>query len=120
MPETKLYLSENQKDKIRLAQNKQQQCTLQIDKSKTPNSIINLTDTQLSQIKQGKRIKLSKTQLKVTGGFLPLAVLAPLIAKGAVTALAGIATKKVYDKVTGSGIKKKVGACTSLGNTRQM
>jgi len=104
---TKVHLTDNQKNKLRIAQNKQEECTLQIDNSKPPNVTLKLTDTQIKQLKQGKRIKISKTQLKQNAGFIPLAMLAPLIAKGAVAGLASLAAQKVAKKITGSGKKKR-------------
>jgi len=104
---TKVFLSDGQMQKLRAAQNKQEECTLMIDTSKPANASLQLTKTQINQLKQGKRIKLSKTQLKQTGGFLPLAVLGPLIARGAVAGLASLAAQKVAKKITGSGKKKR-------------
>ena len=115
----KVYLSQGQINKLKSAFKKDEEVTLQISKSKTPNFDIHLTKTQINQIDNGKRITISKSQLK--GGFLPfLAALlptlltaakfaAPAIATGA---LSGLASKAVQGKGLrhpheGSGCKKK-------------
>lgn len=105
---TKVYLSDNQIGKIKSAFKNNQEVTLQINKSKPPNYDLHLTNTQLNQIEKGKRIKLSKTQLEKTGGFLPFLI--PLLTSlglGAVGSLGSFGTKKILEKISGSGLKKK-------------
>lgn len=112
---TKVHLSDHQIAKLRSAYQKGEEVSLQIDKTKAPNYDIHLTPTQINQIGKGKRITISKTQLKKTGGFLPF--LAPFIpaliagakalALGAASGAAGWGAKKALDKMSGSGCVKK-------------
>jgi len=109
---TKVYLSESQKGKLRSAFKNGDEISLQINKSKSPNHEMLLTQTQIKQVGQGKRIKISKTQLKKNGGFLPflipiLLAAGKAIASGALAGAAGYGVKKVLDKVSGSGCCKK-------------
>ncbi|GFX21312.1 uncharacterized protein TNCV_2252591 [Trichonephila clavipes] len=100
--------------KLKSAYRKGEEVSLQIDKTKTPNYDMHLTPTQITQIGKGKRITISKTQLKKTGGFLPF--LAPFLpaliagakalALGAASGAAGWGAKKALDKISGSGYKK--------------
>lgn len=104
----KVYLSEGQIDKLNSALRKNEEITLQIDKSKSPNYDIYLTKTQINQINQGKRITISKTSLKKNGGFLPFII--PILTSlglGAVSGVGAYGAKKALDKITGSGCKKK-------------
>lgn len=108
----KVYLSDGQISKLKSAVQKCEEVTLQINQSKPPNYDIFLTKTQINQINNGKRITISKTQLKKKGGFLPfLAPLLPAIlagtkalATGAATALGAYGTKKAIEKLSGKGI----------------
>ncbi|GBN77988.1 hypothetical protein AVEN_7240-1 [Araneus ventricosus] len=112
---TKIHLSDHQIAKLKSAHKKGEEVSLQIDKTKAPNYDMYLTPTQLTQIGKGKRITISKTQLKKTGGFLPF--LAPFIpaliagakalALGAASGAAGWGAKKALDKISGSGCEKK-------------
>lgn len=111
---TKIHLSDHQIAKLKSAHQKGEEVSLQIDKTKVPNYEMYLTQTQLTQIGKGKRITISKTQLKKTGGFLPFLIPALIagakaLALGAASGAAGYATKKVLDKVSGSGKKKACG-----------
>ena len=99
--ETDVYLSDNQKDKLRRCYAKEEECVLNIKKEKKPNHKLKLTETQINRIKQGKQIKISKTQINQNGGFI--GALLPVIAKGALAGLASLAAQKVVKKVTGSG-----------------
>ena len=100
----KVYLSDSQKSKLKLALRNQDNLTLQIDKTKAPNHEMYLTKTQINQINNGKRITVSKTQLKKNGGFLPFLI--PILT-GLLSGTAGWGAKKLLDKVTGSGCPKK-------------
>lgn len=112
---TRVHLSDHQIAKLKSACRKGEEVSLQIDKTKASNYDIYLTPTQVTQIGKGKRITISKTQLKKTGGFLPF--LAPLIpaliagakalALGAASGAAGWGAKKALDKISGSGCTKK-------------
>jgi len=101
-------LSEGQINKLKSALKKGEELTLQIDNSKSPNYEIYLTKTQINQINKGKRINISKTQLKKNGGFLPFLI--PILTSlglGAASGLGAWGSKKVLDKISGSGFKKK-------------
>ena len=112
---TKIHLSDHQIAKLKSAYQKGEEVSLQIDKTKPSNYDIYLTQTQIAQIGKGKRITVSKTQLKKIGGFLPF--LAPFIpaliagakalALGAASGAAGWGAKKALDKISGSGCAKK-------------
>lgn len=105
---TRVYLSESQKNKLKSALKNQEELSLQIDKTKQPNHDIYLTKTQIKHLQDGKRITISKTQLKKLGGFLPF--LLPILAAlgtGTLSGVAGWGAKKVLDKVAGSGCLKK-------------
>ncbi|GFX52529.1 uncharacterized protein TNCV_4325451 [Trichonephila clavipes] len=107
-------MTKDQIAKLKSAYRKGEEVSLQIDKTKTPNYDMHLTPTQITQIGKGKRITISKTQLKKTGGFLPF--LAPFLpaliagakalALGAASGAAGWGAKKALDKISGSGCKK--------------
>lgn len=89
--------------------------------SLTPNTNLQLTKAQIYKLLKAKaenksaQIKLSKTQLKKVGGFLPfLAALAPavlpFVARAAATGALGYVGSKVAQKITkGSGVKKGKG-----------
>ncbi|KAF8769811.1 hypothetical protein HNY73_017420 [Argiope bruennichi] len=108
-------MTKEQIAKLKSAFRKGEEVSLQIDKTKAPNYDMHLTPTQVAQIGKGKRITISKTQLKKTGGFLPF--LAPFIpaliagakalALGAASGAAGWGAKKALEKMSGSGCKKK-------------
>lgn len=105
---TRVYLSESQQGKLRSAVKNGDEISLQIDKTKQPNHDIYLTSTQIKHIREGKRIKISKTQLKKNAGFLPFLIPAlGALATGALSGTAGYGVKKLLDKITGSGAKKK-------------
>ena len=111
---TKVYLSDHQIAKLKSAYQKGEEVSLQIDRTKAPNYDIYLTPTQINQIGKGKRISISKTQLKKTGGFLPFLIPALIagakaLALGAASGAAGWGVKKALDKVSGSGKKKPFG-----------
>lgn len=102
---TKVYLSEKQIEKLKAAARNGESITLQIDANKPPNFDMYLTKTQLGQLSKGKRITISKSQLKKNGGFLPfLAPILATIATGALSGAAGWGTKKILDKTTGGSI----------------
>lgn len=111
----RVHLSDHQIAKLKSAYQKGEEVTLQIDRTKPANYDMHLTQTQLAQITKGKRITVSKSQLKKTGGFLPF--LAPLIpaliagakalALGAASGAAGYGAKKALEKIAGSGLKKR-------------
>lgn len=112
---TKIHLSDHQIAKLKSAYQKGEEVSLQVDKAKPSNYEIYLTQTQITQIGKGKRITISKTQLKKTGGFLPF--LAPFIpaliagakalALGAASGAAGFGAKKALEKISGGCAKKK-------------
>ena len=56
-------ISNSQIHKLQSVFKNNEEVTLQIDKSKTPNYDIYLTKTQINQIGNDKRITISKTQL---------------------------------------------------------
>lgn len=102
---TSVYLSDSQIKKLQSSLKKGESITLRINKAKPPNHDIYLTKTQIGQLRKGKDITLSKTQLKKNGGFLPfLAPILATIATGALSGAAGWGTKKILDKATGSGV----------------
>lgn len=101
----RVHLSEGQIDKLRTAAKKGESVTLQIDSTLPPNNDLYLTETQVGQINKGKRITISKTQLRKTGGFLPFLVPAlAALATGTLSGAAGWGTKKLLDKATGGDI----------------
>jgi hypothetical protein len=105
---TSVYLTDGQLSKLKLAYKKQEECVLRISKDQKPNHTLKLTQTQVDKIAKGQQIKLSKTQLKQSGGFI--GALLPLIAKGALAGLASLGAQRVAKKVlTGNGTKKKKG-----------
>jgi len=106
--ETKVYLSDHQVGKLKTAVKKNEEVSLQIDTTKRPNQSLYLTKTQIEQLKKGKRITLSKTQLKKNGGILPFLVpILTALATGTLSGAAGWGVKKALDKATGSGCNKK-------------
>ena len=111
MEAVKIYLSENQQDKIKNAFKNGQEVTLQI-KHQPPNYTLKLTKTQINRINNGKRITLSVNQVKQHGGFLPfLMPLLGALATGVASGAAGWGTRKALNKISGSGCqcKKKTG-----------
>lgn len=101
----KIHLSDGQISKLKSALRKKEELTLQIDNSKPPNYEMYLTKTQINQISKGKRINISKTQLDKNGGFLPFLI--PILTSlglGAASGAAGWGTKKILDKISGSGV----------------
>lgn len=105
---TKVHLSDHQINKLKTAHKKKEEVTLQINTSKAPNHDLYLTQTQIEQLKKGKRIKISKTQLEKNGGFLPFLIpILTTLATGALSGAAGWGAKKIMDKVSGSGCKGK-------------
>lgn len=106
---TKVYLTDTQIDKIKHAFKNGESVSLQISSEKPPNYDLHLTKTQLLKLDKGKRITLSKTQLKKTGGFLPFLIpLLTTLATGALSGAAGWGARKVLDKTTGSGIVTQI------------
>lgn len=74
----KVYLSDDQKKKIQNAVKNKIEVTLRLQSNQPPNNELKLTQTQINHIKNNKnQITLSKSQLKQTGGFLPLLALVP-------------------------------------------
>src|SRR5258705_2725941 len=74
----KVYLSDDQKKKIQNAIKNKIEVTLRLKSNQPPNNELKLTQTQIDHIKNNKnQITLSKSQLKQTGGFLPLLALVP-------------------------------------------
>ena len=109
---TKIHLSDHQIAKLKSAYQKGVEVSLQIDKTKASNYDIYLTPTQINQIGKGKRITITKTQLKKTGGFLPFLIPALIagakaLALGAASGAAGYGAKKALEKISGSGCVKK-------------
>lgn len=108
----RIHLSDNQISKLKLAYKNSKEISLQIDKNKPPNYDMYLTQTQIKHIANGKRIKISMTQLKKNGGFLPFLIPiliagAKALAIGATSGAAGWVAKKGLDKISGSGKPKK-------------
>src|SRR5215813_2462671 len=69
----KVYLSDPQKKKLERAYKNNESIGLRIDKTKTPNQDLKLTNTQINHINkaiQGCNITLSKSQMKQNGGFI--------------------------------------------------
>uniref|UniRef100_A0A1Y1NJ53 Uncharacterized protein n=1 Tax=Photinus pyralis TaxID=7054 RepID=A0A1Y1NJ53_PHOPY len=109
-----VYLSDNQKQKLKSCFQNKSSCSLRL-KIQNPNQKINLTQRQINKIEKAKKekkgcdIELSPPQLKQNGGFLPfLAALAPFIipaAKAAALGAAGAAGAKIVQKIAGNGIK---------------
>ncbi|GFW62175.1 uncharacterized protein TNCV_1686061 [Trichonephila clavipes] len=122
-------VTKDQIAKLKSAYRKGEEVSLQIDKIKTPNYDMHFTSTQITQIGKGKRITISQTQLKKTGGFFPF--LAPFLpeliagakalALGAASGADGWGAKKALDKISGSGCKKipLEREFIKIGNTRR-
>jgi hypothetical protein len=132
--ETKLNISDNQKDKIRRALNAKEPVTIRI--TETGDDILALTQTQINKInralsnKKAVNITLSKAQikynLKIQGGFLGMlaglaarflpqiaSTLLPALGVGAAQELAATAVKKIVGNGTiGDGLYLKRGDCT--------
>jgi len=111
----KVYLTPNQQDKVKNAFKSGKDCSLRIE-PRAGNTDLMLTNSQINHIIQNKKqnkgaeIKLSKTQLEKSGGFLPLllglaSVAAPFIARAAATGALGYAGNKIAEKVMGKGIR---------------
>ena len=108
MIKKKVYLSESQKSKLKMALRKQDNLTLRINPYAPPNHEMYLTPTQIIRIHKGKQITVSKTQLKKNGGILPFLI--PLLAAlgtGVASGAAGWGTKKILDKIAGTGYCKR-------------
>ena len=122
-----LNISDNQKEKIKLALKNDEAVTIRINN--TGDDILALTTAQINKINKafendkGVNIKLSKKQLKynsVNGGFIgllaraaiPLATkILPQVGKHlALGSLAGVATN-LANKVLGKGLYLKRGGC---------
>ncbi|GFT84274.1 uncharacterized protein TNCV_1150651 [Trichonephila clavipes] len=99
-----VYLSNSQIKKLKDALKHGGELTLQLE-DKPPNHEMYLTKTKINQINKGKRIKISKTHLNKNGGFLPFLI--PILTSLGLGA-AGWGTKKVLDKITGSGAREKL------------
>ena len=124
-----LKISDNQKEKIKLAIKNNEAVTIRVED--IGDDILALTTTQINKINKafeegkGVNIKLSKQQLKynkdhVTGGFigllaraaLPLAAKIPQVGKHlALGSLAGVATNLVNKVLLGKGLYLKRGGC---------
>jgi hypothetical protein len=107
----KVYLTPNQQDKVKNAFKSGKDCSLRIE-PKAGSTELMLTNSQINHILENRRqnkcadIKLSKTQLEKSGGFLPLLLgLAPFIARAAATGALGYLGSKIAQKVTGKGIR---------------
>ena len=108
-----VYLTPNQETKLRDAFKNNKGCSVRIQ-PKPGNRELMLTNSQINKILKGKRegkavdIKLSKTQLQKSGGFLPLlAALAPAALKGITSGAAAYLGSKGLAKLfgkKGSGI----------------
>ena len=117
-----VYLTPNQEAKVRDAYKHNKGCSVRIQ-PKPGNRELMLTISQINQILKAKRegkavgIKLSKTQLQKSGGFLPLlAALAPAALKGITSGaaaylgskgLAKLFRKKVLGFIFRESLKKK-------------
>ena len=113
----KVYLTPNQQDKIKNAFRSGKECSLRIE-PKAGNTDLMLTNSQINHILENRKqnkcadIKLSKTQLEKSGGFLPIllrlaSVASPFIARAAATGALGYAGNKIAQKVIGKGTTKK-------------
>src|SRR5665811_2104669 len=103
---TKVFLSDNQKAKMKTAFNKGESVSIRIDKTKNPNTNIILNQTQLNKLKiPGKTCDLtfSKTQV---GGFLPFLIPAA-IAAGKALGIGGLSFigSQAVKKLSGNGLK---------------
>ena len=123
--EQRLQISDNQKEKIKLAMKNNEAVTIRVEN--ISNDLIALTETQIKKINnafvknKSVNIKLSKQQLKynkdhVTGGFIGalLAGLArtilPTVAKSlGIGAMSGLASNLV-NKALGNGLYLKRGS----------
>lgn len=101
----KVFLTDNQKDKLKSSIKKKESCSLIIQPNSS-NFDLYLTKTQVDKLndakkrKKGAQIELSKTQLEKTGGFLPLL---GLVLKGLATGAASYAGAKAIEKAVGKG-----------------
>src|ERR1700731_4841761 len=113
--EYNVYLTPNQKEKLKTCFRNKTDCTLRIE-PKVGNNKFKLTSTQIQKLKTARAqnkvcdVKLSKTQLQQSGGFLPfLLPLAATLAPIAARALAGTAIasgdKALFNKIRGKGMK---------------
>lgn len=107
--EYNVYLTPNQKDKLRLAYQNKRDCTLRIE-PKTGNNKLRLTEVQVKKLREARSknkscdIKLSKLQIQQSGGFLPfLAPLLPVLAKSALGAAAASGVNALIKKIKGKG-----------------
>ena len=103
---TKVFLSDNQKAKMKTAFNKGESVSIRIDKTKSPNTTVTLNQTQLNKLKiPGKTCDLtfSKTQI---GGFLPFLIPAA-IAAGKALGVGGLSYlgSQAVKKLSGNGLK---------------
>jgi hypothetical protein len=106
-----VYLSPNQKEKLKVAYRNKTDCSLRIE-PKVGNQKLRLSQTQVKKLRDARankkacEIKLSRTQIQQSGGFiLPfLAAAAPFIAR----TLGGLAVssgaKELYNKIRGKGL----------------
>src|SRR5690348_8800700 len=101
----RVYLSENQKAKMKEAYNKG------LDKTKPGNTNLDLNQTQLNKYRKATTktvdLTLSKSQV---GGFLPLLIPAGIAAAKALgVGGLGYLGSKLAQKISGNGLKVPVG-----------
>jgi len=112
-----IYITLNQKEKLKTCFRNKTDFTLRIE-PKVKAIRLKITATQIQKSKTARAhnkacdIKLSKTQLQQSGGFLPFllplaATLAPIAAKAIAGTAIASGTKALIDKIRGKGIKRK-------------
>lgn len=115
--EYNVYLSKNQKEKLKTCFNNKKGCTLRIEPKVGNNKLI-LTADQIQKLKTARShnkscdIKLSITQLEQSGGFLPfliplLAAAAPFVGKALAGTAISAGAQKIFDKISGKGVQPK-------------
>ncbi len=105
-----VYLSPNQKEKLKVAYRNKTDCSFRIE-PKVGNQKLRLSQTQVKKLRDARAnkkacdIKLSRTQIQQSGGWIIplLAAAAPFIAR----TLGGLAVssgaKTLYNKIRGKG-----------------
>ena len=92
----RVYLSDNQLQKLRQAAKKNESISVEIDPQKQGNFDLYLTTRQINRLNKGKpcKLALSKTQIVRNGGFLLTALAIASALAGAATGIAKAVNEK--------------------------